>query len=76
MSGAEALAVLGILANIVAVVDFSIKVLDRAQDFGDLKDIPEEFREIRQVLPLISNTLQITSSHVVSGQVEEATCKP
>jgi N-terminal domain on NACHT_NTPase and P-loop NTPases len=76
MSGIEALAVIGIIANIIALVDFSVKVYDRAKGFGDeVKDVPEEFREVRRILPLVANTLEKTSSHAKSGQVDEETCK-
>lgn len=76
MSGVEALAVVSIIANIVAVVDFSVEVIDRAKRFGgDVKDVPEEFREVRRTLPLIASTLQKTSTSTKSGQVDEATCK-
>jgi hypothetical protein len=76
MSGAEALVVIGLISNIAGIIDFSLKVYDRAQGFGgDVKDIPKEFQEVRHSLPLISSTLQKTSRHVESGQVDEGTCK-
>ena len=68
--------VIGIISNIASIIDFAVKVYDRAQGFGgDVRDIPQEFQEVRRSLPLISNTLQKTSRHVESGQVDEETCK-
>jgi hypothetical protein len=76
MSGAEALAVIGIVSNIAAIVDFSIKVYDRAKGFDDdLRNIPEEFQEVRRILPLISKSLQSTKINAASGKVNEDTCK-
>jgi hypothetical protein len=76
MSGAEALAVIGIIANIIAIVDFSTKIYDRAKSFsGDLKEVPEEFREVRSLLPLISKCLDSTLSRAEFGEIDEATCK-
>ncbi len=76
MSGAEALVVIGLIANIIAVVDFSVKIYDHAKGFsGDLKEVPEEFREVRTLLPLISNSLGKTLSRAKSGKIDEATCK-
>jgi len=76
MSGAEALAVVSIVANIVAIVDVSVKVYDRAKGFdGDLRDIPRDFQEVRRVLPLISKSLQNTAANAASGISGEDTCK-
>jgi hypothetical protein len=76
MSGAEALAVVSIVANIVAIVDVSIKVYDRAKGFdGDLRDIPKDFQEVRRVLPLVSKSLQKTATNAASGNADEDTCK-
>jgi hypothetical protein len=61
MSGAEALAVIGIIANIVALVNFGIEVFDRANDFGgDVNEVPRAFRDVQSVLPLLANTLRKT----------------
>jgi hypothetical protein len=76
MSGAEGLAVIGIIVNIIAIVDFSIKIYDRARGFNvDLKEVPEEFREVRSLLPLISNDLHRTLSRAKSSKIDEDKCK-
>ena len=76
MSGAEALAVIGIISNIAAIVDFGVKVYDRAKGFdGDLRAIPGEFQEVRRILPLISKSLENTRINAASGKVDENTCK-
>lgn len=52
MSGSEALLVLGIIANIAGVVDFTGKVLGRIKDAGDnVHDIPIAFRDVQSTLP-------------------------
>lgn len=44
---AESLAVIGIIANIVQLVDFSTRVLHRFHEFQlNVKDIPVAFRQI------------------------------
>ncbi|KAI9775356.1 MAG: hypothetical protein M1839_001272 [Geoglossum umbratile] len=76
MSGAEALAVISIISNIVTLVDISIEVFDRAKAFsGDVKEVPKAFQDVQSVLPLVANTLRKTQGQAESGQVDEATCK-
>jgi hypothetical protein len=60
---AEALAVVGIIANIVQLVDFSSRVLKRLEDYqSQLGDIPEAFRHINASLPVLLDALQQTQS--------------
>jgi hypothetical protein len=52
------------------------KIYDRAKSFsGDIKEVPEEFREVRTLLPLISNGLARTLSRATSREIDESTCK-
>src|SRR6266480_6518399 len=76
MSGAEALTVIGIIANIVAIVDFTIEVIDRAKGFGgNVKEVPKAFQDVQSVLPLVANTLRKTQRQAELGQVDETTCR-
>ena len=76
MSGAEALAVVGIIANILQLVDFSSKVISRVKEYGqDAQDIPKTFRDIQTGLPLIVHTLGEIRTRVSDGQVPEKSCK-
>lgn len=76
MSGAEALVLVGIIANVVALVDFSIKIYERAKDYqGDYKEVPKSFRDVKGVLDLISTTLRTTKGKAESGELSEEKCK-
>ena len=76
MTGAEALLVVGIVANIVQLVEFTSKAVGRVKDFAqDLHSIPKSFRDIQITLPLLASTLSKTEDQVNSGQVDEQTCK-
>ncbi|KAI9728804.1 MAG: hypothetical protein M1834_007190 [Cirrosporium novae-zelandiae] len=75
MSGTEIIAVVGIIANFVSVVDFTIKAAARVKRFqDDTKDIPEDFQDIFAVLPLLSDTLEIIKAQVESGQINQTKC--
>ena len=76
MSGAEALAVVGIIANILQLVDFSNRTISRVKEYGqDAQDIPKTFRDIQTGLPLIVHTLGEIQTRVSDGQVPEKSCK-
>ncbi|KAH7348516.1 hypothetical protein BKA65DRAFT_261707 [Rhexocercosporidium sp. MPI-PUGE-AT-0058] len=71
---AEALAVVGIVASIIQIVDFSSKVLHRLEEFQtSLGEIPESFRHIKAELPLLQGTLQQTGVAIDAGLVCDAT---
>lgn len=75
MSGAEALAVISIIANIVQLVDFTSKVVGRVKDSAqDGHSIPKVFRNIQVTLPLLASTLRNTEDQVKSGKIDEQTC--
>jgi hypothetical protein len=76
MSGAEALIVIGVIANVIQLVDFSTKILERVDGFSqDEKLLPESFRSLQIELPLLSNTLKRTSGRADLGELDEDTCK-
>ncbi|KAI9738818.1 MAG: hypothetical protein M1834_008325 [Cirrosporium novae-zelandiae] len=65
MSGAEALAVISIISNIIGLVDFG----------GDIKQLPAAFRDFQNTLPLLAQVLSRTKGQVESHQINEASCK-
>lgn len=76
MSGAEALAVVGIIANIIPLVDLSRKAISRVKEYGaDAQDVPKTSRDIESSLPLIVHTLSEIQRRVKDGQVLEESCK-
>ena len=54
MSGAEAIAVLGVISSIVSIVDGTRKVFEAAKD---TKGLPEAFREVAGRLPIVESIL-------------------
>jgi tetratricopeptide (TPR) repeat protein len=76
MSGAEALFVIGVVANAVQLIDFAGTIIERIQGFSqDAKNVPEAFRSLQTELPLLANTLKRTSEKARSGELDEETCK-
>ena len=76
MAGAEALLVLGIIANIVQVVDLSNKLIERVTESRqNLHDIPKGFRDIQTTLPLLANTLGKIREHGKAGGLESKLAK-
>ena len=73
---AEALAVVGIIANIVQLVEFGSKILHRLTEFqSSVQDVPESFRHIKAKLPLLLHTLQQTKEAIDAGRVNDETTK-
>ncbi len=70
MSGAEAIAVLGLISSIVDIIDEIKKVYDAATD---AKGLPEAFREVAGRLPIIVNILDTARLDV--RDKDEASCK-
>jgi len=76
MSGAEALAVVGIIANILQLVDFSIDVYERAKAFGhDTNKLPKAFRDVSVVLPLIKSSVEHTKSRMDEEPLDDRSCQ-
>ncbi|TVY29765.1 Kinesin light chain [Lachnellula hyalina] len=76
MSGAEVLAVVGIIANITALVDFGVEVCNRATAFNDgASNIPKAFRSTAEVLPLVKATLQQTEKRIREGDLDIESCQ-
>ena len=76
MSGVEALAVISVIANIVALTEFSYDVVSRIKEYSEnAHNVPKAFRDIQAVLPLISSTLVRTRDQIESKILIEDTCK-
>ncbi len=70
MSGAEAIAVLGLISSIIAIVDEIKKVYDAATD---ARGLPEAFREVAARLPIVVNILG--TAQLAVRDKDEASCK-
>ncbi|OCL02771.1 TPR-like protein [Glonium stellatum] len=73
---AEALAVIGIVANIIQLVDFGSRVLKRLEDYqSKLGEVPEAFRHIKAELPALLDALQQTKAAIDAGSLQDKTEK-
>ena len=71
---AEAVALVGLAASIVSLVDVSAKVVSRLCDFtSNSADIPESFRSLWTRLPLLTATLQDIQSQAETGHIPDDT---
>lgn len=66
MSGAEVVAVLGIISSVIAIVDGVKQVYDAASNAAGL---PEAFREVVGRLPIVRRILQGAEQRVRNGVV-------
>lgn len=73
---AEALAVVGIVANIIQLVDFGSRALKRLEEYqSELGDIPEGFRHIKTELPILLDALRQTKAAVDAGSMQDESKK-
>ena len=73
---AEALAVVGIIANIIQLVDFGSRVLKRLEEYQSKQGkIPEAFRHIKVELPILLDALRQTKAAIDTGSMEDGTKK-
>ncbi|KFY03640.1 hypothetical protein V490_00108, partial [Pseudogymnoascus sp. VKM F-3557] len=71
---ADPLTVVGNIANIIQLVDFTTKVLARLDDFqSNLGEIPKAFRHIKAELPVLQETLKQTQTKIDDDAVEDST---
>ena len=76
MSGAEALFVLGLVANIAGVTDVTLKTLGRIKDARDeSRGLPKAFQDVKIMLPMLKDTLSKTRGQIEQGTVSEESCK-
>ncbi|MBK5652918.1 MAG: NACHT domain-containing protein, partial [Rhizobium sp.] len=69
---AEALAVVGVVASIVQLVDFSTRVLSRLDEFYSVtKEVPKSFRDIKTELPLLATTLEQLKGAIDSTSIAD-----
>lgn len=70
-----ALGVVGVIANIIALIDFSIETYERVQKFrDDVKLLPKAFQDVNGKLPLLKFALQKTEQRAskLGGKEKEA----
>ena len=73
---AEVFAVTAIVSSIVQLVDFSVKVVERINEFQKhTQDIPKVFRGINFSLPVLVDGFNKTKENLDSGRVHEDTRK-
>jgi hypothetical protein len=75
MSGAEALVVIGIIANIVALIDFTGKAVSRINSFvGDARKVPALYRDVQSILLLVADTVRELDKQAKEGDLDEKRC--
>jgi N-terminal domain on NACHT_NTPase and P-loop NTPases len=73
---AEALAVIGIIASIVQLVDFGSKILSRLNEFQSTAgEIPQSFCNIKSELPVLLDSLRHTKEAIEAGSIGDETKK-
>lgn len=73
---AEALAIVGVVASIVQLVDFGTTVLYRLKEYqSSLGEVPKSFRQISKKLPLLLHTIQQIQDAIDAGSVKIETEK-
>ena len=72
MSGAEAIAVLGIISSIISIIDGTKQVYDAA---SNTKGLPEAFSEVAARLPIVQDILNSAKGYVEGGNAGEDVCK-
>lgn len=71
---AEAFAVVGLISVIIQLVDFGSKIVHRLDELrSDIDQIPQVFRDIKNQLPLLLNTLQRTRAQAEAGDFDADT---
>ena len=71
---AEALAVVGIVASIVQLVDFSSKILSHLDEFrSGAEEVPKSFRHIKVELPLLQDAFRLIKEAIDAGSVGNGT---
>jgi hypothetical protein len=72
MSGAEAIAVLGVISSIITLVDGIKQIYDAATS---AEGLPEAFREVAGRLPIVTDILAATKEYIKERDVSEDSCK-
>lgn len=72
MSGAEAIAILGVIGSIISIIDGIKQVHDAA---SNTKGLPEAFREVAARLPLVQDILSSAKRNIEKGDGHEGSCK-
>jgi hypothetical protein len=73
---AEAVAIVGVVASIVQLVDFGSKVLRRLNEFqSSAGEIPKTFQHVKAQLPVLLDTLGQTKTAMETGPIRDETKK-
>lgn len=72
----EALAVVGVVANIIQLVDFGTRVLNRLEQYqSTLTQVPEAFCHIKTELPVLLDALRQTKAAIEAGLLQDTSKK-
>lgn len=73
---AEALAIIGLVTNVIQLAQYSIEICERAKGFAkNASDLPKSFQGLQACLPMIKNSLSEIYSRIESERIDESTCQ-
>ncbi len=72
MSGADAIAILGLISSINTIVDSVKRVYEAA---SSAQGLPEAFCEVHARLPIIQNILRSAKQQIEAGKADDDSCK-
>ena len=72
MSGAETIAILGVISSIISIVDGTKQVYDAAKN---AQGLPAAFRDVASRLPIVRDILESARQNINSGKIDEGSCK-
>ena len=72
MSGAEAIAVLGVISSIISIIDGTKQIYDAATN---ARGLPGAFREVADRLPIIESILDSAKRHIGEEKVDNDSCQ-
>ena len=76
MSGAEFIAVVGVISNVVSVINFCKEAVSETIALRkNSKDIPQAYKSLQLVLPWVALTLKKTKDRIERGELDSETVK-
>lgn len=76
MSGAEVIAVVGVISNVISTINFCKEVVAETVSLRrNSKDIPQAYKSLQVVLPWVALTLKKTQDRVEKGEMDDETVK-
>ena len=76
MSGAEFITIIGIISNVVSVINFCSNVIDDTIAIRkNTRDVPQAYQSLQVILPLVELTLNKTQQRIDAGEIDKKTAE-